>query len=70
MKVIWQTKARQQRNQVANYISRQFGVKRRTKFLQEVRLAAKSLARSPYIGQIDPLFAECEFSREVWNTRK
>ena len=58
MKIKWQHYASVQRQQVAAYIRREFGVKRAKQFKQEVDLAAKSLARSPNIGQIDPLFAD------------
>ena len=56
MKVIWQTNADRQRDQVAEYIRDEFGPKRRRQFLLEVRRMTQQLKRSPYIGQIDPLF--------------
>ena len=58
MKVIWQTNADRQRNQIAEYIRGEFGPKRRRRFLQEVQQMTRQLKRSPYIGQIDPLFED------------
>ena len=56
MKVIWDPKARKGRNQVAKYILRQFGVKRKDEFLLEVRETTKILKIHPNLGPIDPLF--------------
>ena len=56
MKVIWQTPAKEGRSQVAAYIRKEFGTKRKRKFMQEVNDMVEKLRRSPYIGQIDPLF--------------
>ena len=42
--------------QIANYIRRQFGAKRKKTFLEEVRSTTMILRRSPNIGPIDPLF--------------
>ena len=58
MKVIWQTPAKTGRDNVADYICRQFGAKRKTRFLQEVRHTTQMLRRSPNIGPIDPLFSD------------
>ena len=58
MKVVWDPEAKEARTQVANYIRRQFGSKRKTRFLQEVRDMTQQLKRSPGIGQIDPLFSD------------
>ena len=58
MKVKWHERAKRQRNEVADYIGRQFSAKRKHKFKQEVRETTQRLKRSPYIGQIDPLFAD------------
>ena len=58
MKVIWQTNALRQRTGVAEYISQEFGAKRKKRFLQEVRQVTQQLKRSPGIGQIDPLFSD------------
>ena len=58
MRVVWDPEAKEVRTQVANYIRRQFGSKRKTRFLQEVRQVTQQLKRSPGIGQIDPLFSD------------
>ena len=58
MKVKWTEYAIAQRKQVANYIRRQFGAKRKTQFLQEVRETTKQLRHSPNIGPIAPLYAD------------
>ena len=58
MKVIWQSNALRQRTNIAEYIRLEFGAKRKTRFLQEVRQMTQKLKRSPGIGQIDPLFAD------------
>ena len=58
MKVIWQSNALRQRTGIAEYIRQEFGTKRKTRFLQEVRQMVQKLKRSPGIGQIDPLFAD------------
>ena len=58
MKVIWQTNADRQRDRIAEYIRDEFGSKRRRQFLQEVQQMTQQLKRSPYIGQIDPLFED------------
>ena len=58
MKVEWDPKAKEARSQVADYIRREFGAKRKIRFLQEVRETTKKLSKAPYIGQIDPLFAD------------
>ena len=58
MRVVWDPKAKEARTQVANYIRREFGARRKTRFLQEVRQATQQLKRSPGIGRIDPLFSD------------
>ena len=58
MKVIWQTRAKIGRRQVAAYIRKEFGTKRAKKFKEEVDDTVKQLMRSPGIGQIDPLFED------------
>lgn len=58
MKVEWDPKAKEARSQVADYIRREFGAKRKIRFLQEVRETTKKLSKAPYIGQIDPFFAD------------
>ena len=57
MRVIWHPQAKEVRDQIANYISRQFGRKSKIRFLQEVRETTHLLKSSPDIGSIDPLFA-------------
>ncbi|MBR5394834.1 MAG: type II toxin-antitoxin system RelE/ParE family toxin, partial [Bacteroidaceae bacterium] len=54
----WDPKAKEARTQVANYIRREFGARRKTRFLQEVRQVTQQLKRSPGIGRIDPLFSD------------
>jgi plasmid stabilization system protein ParE len=56
MRAKWTDYAKEQKRQVADYIRREFGTKRRRKFMQEVNDTVEKLRRSPYIGQIDPLF--------------
>ena len=58
MRVKWSDRARRQRDEVANYIRQQFGVKCKYKFKQEIRETTDLLKRSPGIGQIDPLFED------------
>ena len=58
MRVVWDPEAKKARTQVANYIRRQFGAKRKTRFLQEVRQMTQQLKRSPGIGHIDLLFSD------------
>ncbi len=58
MKVKWAEHAFAQRNQVASYIHRQFGVKRKINFLKQVRQTTQTLKRSPNLGAIDSLFAD------------
>ena len=58
MKVIWQSNAIRQRTNIADYIRQEFGAKRKTQFLQEVRQMTQRLKSSPNIGQIDPLFID------------
>ena len=58
MKVIWTERARRQRDEVANYIRRLFGAKRKFQFKHEVRDTTNLLKRSPGIGKLDPLFED------------
>ena len=58
MRVVWDPEAMKARTLVANYIRREFGAKRKIRFLQEVRQMTQQLKRSPGIGQIDPLFSD------------
>lgn len=59
MIVIWTVRARLQRDEVANYIRRLFGAKRKYQFKQEVRDMTNLLKSSPGIGKLDPLFEDC-----------
>lgn len=56
MKVEWTEHAKRQRDQIAEYIRQQFGVKRKTQFLQEVRRTTKTIRSSPGVGTIDSLY--------------
>ena len=58
MKVRWTERARRQRDEVANYIRRLFGVKRKNQFKQEVRDTTNLLKCNPGIGKLDPLFGD------------
>lgn len=58
MRAKWTDHAKQQKRIVADYIRREFGTKRKKKFIQQVDLSVKKLISSPYIGQIDPLFSD------------
>ena len=58
MKVIWTQRARNQRDEVANYIRRKFGAKRKFQFKQEVRDTTNLLKCNPGIGKLDPLFGD------------
>lgn len=58
MKVKWTEQARDRKTEIAAYIRRQFGAKRKIRFLQEVRETAKMLRNTPNIGSIDPLYAD------------
>ena len=58
MKVKWTERARKQRDEVADYIRRLFGAKRKYLFKQEIRATTDLLKHSPGIGQIDPLFSD------------
>ncbi len=58
MRLKWTEHAKAQRNQIADYIQRHFGVKRRTRFIQEVRQMTQMLKNHPNLGSIDPLYAD------------
>lgn len=58
MRVVWHPRAKEVRDQIANYISRQFGRKSKIHFLQDVRETTQLLKSSPNIGIIDPLFID------------
>lgn len=57
MKVEWDKRATNGRDNIADYICEQFGYKRKIAFLQEVRGTTKMLKQYPNMGAIDPLFA-------------
>ena len=57
-RVIWHTQAKEGKKQVADYIRRKFGLKRKKAFMQEVDQAVQMLMRSPNIGSIDPLYSD------------
>lgn len=58
MRAKWTDHAKEQRRQIADYIRREFGLKRKKKFMQEVDHVVRLLMQSPGIGQIEPLFAD------------
>ena len=58
MRAKWTDHAKEQRRQVADYIRKQFGTRRKRQFMQEVNETVRMLMQTPYIGQIDPLFVE------------
>lgn len=58
MKVIWDSRAINGREQIADYIREHFGAKYKNLFLQHVRQTTKMLKRHPESGSIDPLFAD------------
>lgn len=58
MNVKWTERAHDKKTEIAAYIRRQFGAKRKVRFLQEVRETTKMLRNTPNIGQIDPLYAD------------
>lgn len=58
MRVNWDSKALNGRDQIADYIRERFGAKHKNLFLQHVRQTTKMLKRHPEIGSIDPLFAD------------
>ena len=58
MKIVWDPKAKASRTQIANYIRKEFGAKRKIRYLQDIRETVSKLRYAPNIGQIDPLFAD------------
>lgn len=56
MKVEWADNAKRQKNQVAYYIRRRFGINREKRFKQEVNQTIIMIMQHPNIGPIDPLF--------------
>lgn len=58
MKAKWDPKARSSFHQIAKFIQRRFGSTARRNFIEEVKETENLLKRSPYVGKIDPLFAD------------
>ena len=58
MKSIITDLAKQQIRQIAKYIRKEFGKKRRDEFIQEVRQARRLIESTPNIGSAEPLLAE------------
>jgi plasmid stabilization system protein ParE len=58
MRAKWTDHAKEQRRQIADYIRREFGLKRKKKFMQEVDHVVRLLMQSPGIGPIESLFAD------------
>ena len=58
MRAKWTDHAKEQRRQIADYIRREFGLKRKKKFMQEVDHTVRMLMQSPGIGPIEHLFAD------------
>lgn len=52
MRVEWTEHAKKQKDQVAGYIRRRFGYKRKKVFAQEIDETIKILMRSPNIGPL------------------
>ena len=58
MKLIWDEKALNQLKQVAWYIKKSFGVKRKNIYLREIHNAANMLLTQPYMGALDPQLSD------------
>ena len=58
MKAILTNAAKQQIRQTAKYVLKQFGKRRKDKFLQEVRHARFLIADNPNMGSIEPLLVK------------
>lgn len=59
MKSIITELAKEQIRQIAKYICKEFGKKRRDEFMREVRQSRRLIESSPNIGSVEPLLAEC-----------
>jgi plasmid stabilization system protein ParE len=57
MKILWHKRAVAQLYQVEEYVLRDFGERIRQEFMDEVEQVVLSLAETPTMGKIDPLFA-------------
>ncbi|MBQ3657931.1 MAG: type II toxin-antitoxin system RelE/ParE family toxin [Bacteroidales bacterium] len=58
MKLIWDEQALEQLKQVAGYVKRSFGVKRKNVFLREITHATDMLVLNPYMGALDPRLSD------------
>ena len=58
MKVEWTEYAKGQKQQIAKYIRRRFGVRHVADFNQDVRQSVQMIIRHPNIGIIDPNFPD------------
>ena len=58
MKVEWADHAKRQKNQIAYYIRRRFGLNSEKRFKQEVDQTIKMIMRHPNLGPIDSLFSD------------
>lgn len=58
MKIIWLPLAKTQLKQTALYIFKEFGKKRKDKFLNEIKDANRLIGSNPYIGKPEPLLAD------------
>ena len=59
MKVEWTDYAKGQKQQIANYIRKRFGVRHVADFNQDVRQSVQMIIRHPSIGVLDPNFPDC-----------
>ena len=59
MKVEWTDYAKGQKQPIANYIRRRFGVRHVADFNKDVRQSVQMIIRHPNIGIIDPNFPDC-----------
>ena len=67
MRVIWQTNARQGRNQIVKYIQQYFGTNRRDKFLQQVRETTRLLKKRQKWMVLDDQFFTFENMTRVYS---
>ena len=56
MKIVWQNKAEEQKDHIADYIFEYFGYKRMEQFLNEVEQTTRLINEYPNLGAIDSLF--------------
>ena len=59
MRAEWTEHAKEQKNQIANYIRKQFGTRYAAEFKNEVDQSVKRIMLHPNIGPFDPLFDNC-----------